>query len=168
MAENRLPSHPANRHIVQPLWNADPIVWHWHCRHTGLIPANTEAMICMGITKKDAIIGSVIYHRFRWPDIEIGIHTTDPGWCTKRILREIFSYPFLRLDCKRVTATTDPSKPEVCKFIERLGFVHEGRLRNALPHGDLLIMGMQRGQCRWIQNNELCNRRVIRRATTAA
>jgi hypothetical protein len=34
--------------------------------------------------------------------------------------------------------------------LKRIGFVEEGRLRQALPHGDLLILGMTRQECRWI------------------
>ena len=150
MAKNRLPVHPAEERLIQPLWNADPIVWRWHCEHVGVPYSINQSVICMGIVKKDEIIGSVIYHRYRWPDIEIGIETTDPAWCNRRILKSIFDFPFNQLGCKRVTAITDPAKPAVCNFIERLGFVYEGRLRDSLPHGDSIILGMKRDECRWI------------------
>ena len=135
--------------MIQPLWNADPVVWHWLKMTSG---QHIEPATCMlmGVVKDDDIIGAVLYHRFRWPDIEMGIYTTDKSWCTRNILKSMFSYPFFQLGCARVTAVTDPSKPEVCKFIERLGFVREGRLRNALPHGDQIIFGMTRDECRWI------------------
>jgi len=150
MAENRLQSDTDQEHISMT-WCCSELMWRWHCLKTGQKYNKNPAVKCAGILKNGEIIGSVIYHRFRWPDIEIGIETTDPAWCNRRILKEIFEYPLSTLNCKRVTATTDPSIPEVCQFLKRLGFVEEGRLRDALPHGDLLILGIKRDECRWVK-----------------
>ena len=149
MVKNGLQSNADQKHITL-IWGQSPIIWQWHCIKTNQDPGKNPGVMCAGILKNGEIIGSVIYHRFRWPDIEIGIETSDPTWCNRRILKEIFNYPFNELECRRVTATTDPSKPEVCQFLKRIGFVEEGRLRDALPHGDILILGMKHDECKWV------------------
>ena len=151
MATNRL-QNEARHPTVELVYGADAFIWEWHCSQGKLVPQSykiTDAII--GIQIDGKIIGSVIYSRYRPPDIEIGIYTIDKRWCNKRVLSAIFDYPFNQLQCKRVTAQTDPANPAVCNFLKRIGFIEEGRLRQALPHGDALVLGMLRHECRWVK-----------------
>lgn len=149
MAENRLSSEPFQDRVIT-VTNASALVWSWHKFKCNLAK-NSQAYFCIGIVKDNYLIGSVVYHRFRWPDVEMGIFTTDQSWCTRRVLRDIFSFAFKTMNCRRVTATADPANKAVLDFIERLGFAREGCLKNALPTGDMLILGMQKDECRWIK-----------------
>lgn len=150
MAGNGLSDYPDHQ-PVEILHGADRHVWGWHAWKTAQNPHNEPSLIrATGIVRGGQLIASVIYSAYRHSNIEIGIHSVDKAWCNRRVLRAIFEFPFVELELNRVTATTDPANPAVCNFLERIGFVEEGRLRQALPHGDLLILGMTRPECRWI------------------
>lgn len=83
--------------------------------------------------------------------MEIHIHTTNKRWCNKRVLRHIFYYPFVQMRCRRVSIETDPANPAVVKFMERIGFVHEGVKRKSSDREtDMLQMGMLREECKWV------------------
>lgn len=133
------------------LQDAPRYVWGWHAWHTRQPFENHHNVVhVLGITKGGDLIGSVVYSALRHSNIEIHIHTIDKYWCNRRTLRAIFEYPFVELGLNRVTATTDPAIPAVCNFLNRIGFVEEGRLRRCKPDGgDILILGMTRQECRW-------------------
>lgn len=149
MAANRLSCRDSEK-TIDILYGADKWVMAWHLYKTGQMHIKPDSYRAIGITLDDKLIASVLYTRYKWPDIEIGINTIDKRWCNRRTLRHIFSYPFNQLQCRRVTAVTDPATPAVCSFLNRIGFTQEGRLRHATPDGDLLILGMTRDECRWI------------------
>lgn len=148
MAENRLQSEDG-RQAVEVLYGEDALVMGWHMAHFCQegTPDNYHAV---GITLGGILIASVIYSRYRHPDVEIHIMSTDKRWCTRRTLRHIFNYPFIQLECNRVTAHTDPAVPAVCNFLQRIGFVKEGLIREGSADGDVLLLGMLRRECRWI------------------
>jgi RimJ/RimL family protein N-acetyltransferase len=149
MAADRLPSRDSEE-PVKLLFGADAEVMAWHMVNNGQrgLPDTYSAI---GITLRDKIIASVVYTRYRWPDIEIGIHSIDSRCCNRRTLKAIFSYPFVQLKCTRVSAVTDPANSAVCHFLRRLGFTDEGRLRKASPQGDdYLLLGMLREECKWV------------------
>lgn len=151
MAANRLPRRDSQE-VIGLLAGADVRVLDWHAKHTGQNPLaiQTGTFTTLGITKGDNIIASVLYTRYRWPDLEMHMYSSTPKWCNKRVLKAMFSYPFKQLNCRRVTAVTDPANPAVCHFLERLGFKEEGRQRHGLPNGDALLLGMLREECKWV------------------
>lgn len=151
MAENQSTRQGAGE-PVKILYGKSHEIMAWHLNRTRQKIDRADNYAALGITLDDKIIASVIYTRYVWPDVIIGIESTDPKWCNRRTLNHIFSYPFVQLDCRRVTAITDPATPAVCHFLERLGFVKEGRLQQALPQGDALILGMLRDTCMWVNN----------------
>ena len=152
MAENGPEREPDNESLGI-LYGDPEAVWRWHIQYTGQEYEGIRSIVAaIGITKGDKLIGSVIYSRYRPPDIELHIHTVDRRWCNRRTLRAIFSFPFLQLGCGRCTAITDPANPAVVNLLERIGFVREGIQRKASTrHTDLYAMGMLREECKWIK-----------------
>lgn len=97
-------------------------------------------------------VAVLVYNHYDKPDIWMHV-AAEPGriWCTPDFLAHIFGYPFIQLDCGRVTALVARPDTRLRKLVLHLGFVEEGVLREALPTGDALIAyGMLRRECRWI------------------
>jgi hypothetical protein len=70
----------------------------------------------------------------------------------RAFLGEGFRYPFEQLGCKRVTGLVPARNEVAARFDEHLGFIYEGRIRQVLPNGDdLLVYGMLREECRFLQ-----------------
>lgn len=105
----------------------------------------------IGIVREGKLIAGVVYYSYRPPTVEMAIASTSPHWANRRILKHLFQYPFNQLNCKRITVLVDSENQPVRAFDERLGFVHEGTLRQAHPNGDAEIYGMLKHECRWIK-----------------
>lgn len=82
--------------------------------------------------------------------IEMSGAGTHPRWLTKNLLLFGFGYVFGQLGCKRMNTVTPASNVKARRVDEKLGFVQEGRIREALPDGDdLIIYGMLKSECKW-------------------
>jgi RimJ/RimL family protein N-acetyltransferase len=56
----------------------------------------------------------------------------------------------VQLGVQRVTGYVPASNAAALRFDRHLGFVEEGRLREALPGGeDVIVLGMLKRECRW-------------------
>jgi len=97
---------------------------------------------------------ALIYNNFDHPSICIHV-AARPGalWCRPEILHHIFYYPFQQLDCRLLLAPVRESNMASRKTVEALGFSLDGRLRKMDDEKDVLLYGMLREECRWV--NEL-------------
>jgi len=102
------------------------------------------------------LIGGVIYKEYT--ELQDGTHDIQmiaagkPGWLTPSMLRAFFSYPFIQLDCSRITSIVAKAHKKARAFNERLGFRHEGTIRGAFGIGkDGLVYGLLRQECRYIK-----------------
>lgn len=68
----------------------------------------------------------------------------------RRILFEAFKYPFIDCGFKRVTGYVEHTNQKALKLDLHLGFQYEGLMREACKHGDLVVLGMLRKECRFI------------------
>jgi len=149
MAENGLQDR--GRHEpVTVVYGCDREVAHWVGREL-----HEEFTDCraIGFARNGALIGGVVYHNYREPSIEMSIATTDPKWCTRSILKQCFTYPFKQLGVKRITTLVDAENQPVRAFNERLGFIHEATLKDALHDGDAALYRMLPDECRWLARN---------------
>jgi RimJ/RimL family protein N-acetyltransferase len=110
------------------------------------------AFEAVGLERDGEIIAACIYNHFTGFDICMHI-AAKPGskWCTKSFLYSAFAYPFKQLGCLRVTGYVAAKDEKVIEFDKHLGFVFEGVKRCALPDDDLVILGMTRAECRFIE-----------------
>jgi len=94
----------------------------------------------------------LVYNHFDKPDIWMHVAAEpDRFWCTPDFLHHIFAYPFVQLDCGRVTGLVARRKSKLGKLLLDLGFREEGIIRESLPTGDdLIAYGMLRRECVWI------------------
>lgn len=105
----------------------------------------------IAVLKDKEIVAVVIYGHYNGCDIHMSVASTHPSWCSKKILELLFSYPFLQLGVKRVTAITSENNHHTVKFLKKLGFIQEGRHPQAMPDGsDSLSFGLMKKNCRFI------------------
>ena len=105
----------------------------------------------IGISDGSDLLAGVVYFASRGYVVEMAIASKTPRWCTRKVLRALFHYPFNVLQCKRITVTVDADKPQIREFDERLGFVYEGTLKEGHPNGDCAIYRMLRDECKWLK-----------------
>ena len=105
--------------------------------------------------RKEAICG-VIYNNYRTMphgnDCCAIIHAEHPGWCQRRVLRELFWYPFEVAGCERLTAAVRDGNTKSLEFLYRLGFRKEGVLRKGWNgKTNAILLGMLKSECRWLE-----------------
>ncbi len=118
-------------------------------------PIQSKEFEALGVVKDGKLIGGVAYTGYA--ELPDGTHDMmmscagEPGWLTKLSLRVFFSYPFIQLNCSRVTTIAAKSNRKARDLNERLGFTHEGTVRGGFGHGrDGILYGMLREECRFI------------------
>ena len=102
------------------------------------------------VVTNDRLTGAIFFSNFINNDAEISVCGM-PGWFTKRVCREIFSFAFQTAQLSRLTAFAARKNKRSRRLIEGLGFTLEGVRRKAL-HGkhDLIMYGLLAKDCRWI------------------
>ena len=134
---------------VKLLVGYDAEVAQWVENQLGVY--NFGKCTAIGMAHEGKLIAGVVYFIYRPPSIEMAIASISRKFCTRTVLRHVFDYPFNQLNCKRITVMVNSKNHAVRKFDERLGFVHEGTLRDAHPNDDAEIYGMLKNECRWIK-----------------
>lgn len=99
----------------------------------------------------DRILGVVVYDAFTSFECCMHIVIEDRRCVNRRILKQVFSYPFKQLGLRRVTGLVPESNVAALAFDLRLGFRHEGRKLHGAGDEDEIILGMTRESCRWIK-----------------
>lgn len=115
------------------------------------VPSWGEWFETIGLERDGELVAVVVYNFFSGADIAMHIAAV-PGrrWMTRGLLRAAFRYPFVQLEVQRVTGYVPASNAEALRLDRHLGFVEEGRMREALPGGeDVIVLGMLRRECRW-------------------
>jgi RimJ/RimL family protein N-acetyltransferase len=141
------------KHLVL---NASDAVCDWVYRQ--LDEKYTNLTNCTGVGIADhnkRLIAGVVYSHYDGEhDIMMTVAASTHRWLSRNILYALFAYPFLDLNCTRVTAVTAKKNKKARKFLEGLGFKLEGRLRRKYGKTDGLIYGMLKQECKWIEHGK--------------
>ena len=105
----------------------------------------------MGWMEHDELRAVVVWDNFSECDCNIHIASDGkPHWFKRQFMIASFMHPFVQWNLRRVTGLVPAKNEKALKFDKNLGFVEEGYLKNALPDGDLVVLGMLRENCRFI------------------
>lgn len=136
-----------NKHLV---YGQDETIGSWVAeRIGGQFDGKSKAI---GIADSHGIIAGVLYNGY-YEGVGINMHVAAaPGrkWAYPHFLNAFFTYPFIQLSLRRVTAPAAAKNSRVIKLLHHLGFRIEGVLRNGLKDDDLIIFGMLKEECRYI------------------
>jgi RimJ/RimL family protein N-acetyltransferase len=119
----------------------------------------------VGVLRGNELVAVVAWSNFVWPDIHVHMASTTPRWCTRSHVREILYYPFVQLQCKRVTALTEATNQRARAFLCHLGFRQEGIHPDACPNGDVVSLGLlARDAARWLVEEKKCQAGLLAEA----
>lgn len=74
-----------------------------------------------------------------------------PERLTPRIVRESFRFPFELCNCNAVLGLVDSKNDAAMSFDLKLGFKQIATIPNGGIDGDLNVLQMLRGECRWLK-----------------
>ncbi len=135
------------------LANHDEMVAKWVSEQMPIFEFGSSPYTAIGLTNSAGmLLAGVVYQNYTKGDIHMHVAAREgKRWLSKAFLGEGFRYPFEQLKCRRVTGLVPAKNLEAQRFDEHLGFTQEGRIRRILPDGDdLIIYGMLREECRWL------------------
>lgn len=136
--------------MIEIVTDDPPAMLAWAAEIIGLERFKSDAR-AIGVKRRGALCAVVVYDCFG--PCDCNMHVASDGsrtWLTRRVLVEVFSYPFVQLKLRRVTALIPEKKAHAIRFNEHLGFRLEGRCPEAMPDDDIQIRGMLRRECRFI------------------
>jgi len=106
----------------------------------------------LGLVRDGYLVAGVVYNN--WSGAGVCAHIGAlPGrrWMTRAFLRAMFEYPFVQCNRRRITALVARKNRHARRFVENLGFKHEGCVRHALERDDWILYGMLREECRFLE-----------------
>lgn len=135
------------------LWGESPIVAAWVAKRIPDMDGGDFGKCVTGavVDEDNNILGALVFSEFRGRDIQISVAADNRHWLTKKILHQIFWYPFIYLGCSRLTAYTSEKNISFQDMLIRFGFSKEGVMRQAFNSGDALLYGMLVSECKWIK-----------------
>lgn len=111
--------------------------------------------VAIGIVRRKRLCGGVVYHNWYGHSIEMSGAFDDPGWCLPDTLRRLFAYPFIQLNCVRMTTITARNNHPARIMDEGLGFKLEGIARKGWDgQQDAMIYGMLAEECQWLNPSQ--------------
>jgi RimJ/RimL family protein N-acetyltransferase len=129
--------------------NAGQEVTDWVAKRVNA--TNFGASVNFGMYKDGELVGGVVFSEYRVEDIVFSAAFEDRGCLTRSILRTLCEYPFRQLKCHRVSAYTETDNKRANVILKKLGFVHEGTMREISENGkDANIYGMLERECKWL------------------
>lgn len=108
------------------------------------------------------IHAGVVFNGYNGANVDITVYA--PGGLTRRALREVCEFAFVKLQCTRITARTRRDQRALVAdapltgkggIFERMGFVPEAiaaRYYGRGPKNDALVYRMLRSECPWIKH----------------
>lgn len=112
-------------------------------------PPDAQTLVVEG---SDGIRAVAIYNDFT--DVDCEMHIVSNGnrnFATRGMIFGFFALPFLNCGLARVTTTVAQKNIDVQKLALDLGFRFEGVKINGYADDNMVIMGMRREDCIWIQ-----------------
>lgn len=128
----------------------DQRVGSWVCERTG--GSYTEGST-VGLEKDGKLVAGVLYDHYNGASIAMHVAAEGKRWLNRDYLWFCFWYPFEQLKVKKVIGLVPSTNEAALKFDLHLGFVEEGRIADAVPDGDLILLTMTRQQCRYLERD---------------
>lgn len=96
----------------------------------------------LGVVHNDSLIAGVVYHDWNpaHRTICIQLVSDNPHWASRRTIEKLGNYPFVTLDCQRVTALINSDNKKALRLAEGVGFKREATLERAAGDKDIIIL----------------------------
>lgn len=131
---------------------SDAIVEYVRRRIPSATGGFTPQAVGLGVVREGKLAGGVVFDLYTERDIVMSGAFDNPRGFSRRALKQLFSYPFVQLGCRRMTTITPRNNKKARALDEALGFKVEGVLRKAYPNDiDGMVYGMLREDCLWLK-----------------
>ena len=103
----------------------------------------------IGLKKNGEFVAGVIYEN--WHGKSITCHIAVTGRITPAYLGAIFNYPFNVCKVGKIIVPVSSANITSIKFVEKMGFQEEARIKDAMQDGDMVILTMPKERCKYLE-----------------
>jgi RimJ/RimL family protein N-acetyltransferase len=98
------------------------------------------------VDDNDEFLAVTVFSAYTGTNIDMHIAARPKSrWSSRGFFNASFEFPFMVLEVPRVTGLIRAENLDAQRFVSRLGFQHEGRMRKAFADGtDLVLYGLLR------------------------
>jgi RimJ/RimL family protein N-acetyltransferase len=101
----------------------------------------------LGVVSGGEIIAAMAVGLWERGSVELIFAADNPRWATRDTIRRMMAWPFVQLDCHRVTTRIHAKNHRAIKFNEGIGFKREGLIREGWgPGEDCVLLGLLRSE----------------------
>ena len=129
----------------------DPVIAEWVCAHLAEyeLPDEHETL---GVVAGDDLIAGVVYAGLNPRTQTVQMWAAGKGnWLTRDKIRALAKHAFDTMGVNRITLEIAAWNSNARALGERLGFVSECTMQDALgPGNDMVIYRMLKSECRWL------------------
>ena len=104
----------------------------------------------IGLKKDGEFVAGVIYEN--WHGKSITCHIAVTGRMIPAYLFAIFDYPFNVCKVGKIIVPVSSANITSIKFVEKMGFQEEARIKDAMADGDMVIFTMPKERCKYLEN----------------
>jgi RimJ/RimL family protein N-acetyltransferase len=113
-----------------------------------------ERLCSFAFVDNNKILGGLVFHNYE-PEHSLWwtVYSNDKRWCNRRMLRAMFGLAFEHYKCRRINVLVDEDNEASLRFVQKLGFKIEGKLRRfRSADKDSYLLGMLKDECSWIKS----------------
>lgn len=126
---------------------AGPEVGRWVTRRAGG-QFSPEAATAIGLETDGKIVAGVMYENCNGRSLVA--HMAIEGRLTRYFIWAIFDYAFRQNGVNKVILPVPSTNTKSIRFVKHLGFSEECRIKDAAPHGDIIIYTLEKSECRFL------------------
>lgn len=107
-------------------------------------PAFGKCYAIGAVNDEGALGAGAVYHNWQpqFGGIEISFAKDPAAQLTRGVIGALLRYPFVTLECKRITACAPLKATSTRDFLEKLGFKREGVVRLGFGNDHAVVYGM--------------------------
>jgi RimJ/RimL family protein N-acetyltransferase len=119
-------------------------------RASAIVNIEFDISICSVANGK--LLGGVVYSNYTGSGGSVLCHMAgwSPHWMTRDLLYVGFDYPFNGLKVRKIFATIPSDNWNAIHINKRWGFRDECTLTDVYPGADMIVLSMQREDCRFL------------------
>ena len=125
----------------------DPEVHQWMAKRLGTAHCSCLSM-ALGDWRGGRINAGVLFEN--WNQASVIAHLAIDGKTSPQFLRSAASYAFDDLGVRKIIAPISSRNERMRRMAEKIGFVVEGTLRDCELGGDIVLMTVNRANCRFM------------------
>lgn len=123
-------------------------VGYWVASKAAVSHYDPSLSQAVGLVRDNALTAGVIYTDYNGKSIIC--HIAIDGGVTADFMNKICDYPFNQCGVTKIIGPVDSSNEKCIRFVKKVGFKEEARIKDAHPSGDVILFTMVKEDCKFL------------------